>query len=39
MNTILKVVVIYSSTYVLVSMSIDRLDAVARPMRFSRRGQ
>eukprot|EP00105_Crassostrea_gigas_P043838 XP_019927986.1 PREDICTED: cardioacceleratory peptide receptor isoform X2 [Crassostrea gigas] len=33
----IKVVVIYSSTYVLVSMSIDRLDAVARPMRFSRR--
>ncbi|XP_061164143.1 neuropeptide S receptor-like [Saccostrea echinata] len=33
----IKVVILYASTYVLVSLSIDRLDAVARPMRFSRR--
>ncbi|XP_048775569.2 cardioacceleratory peptide receptor-like [Ostrea edulis] len=33
----IKGVVLYGSTYILVSLSIDRLDAVARPMRFSRR--
>nr|XP_022321384.1 cardioacceleratory peptide receptor-like [Crassostrea virginica] len=33
----IKVVVLYASTYLLVSLSLDRLDAVARPMRFSRR--
>ncbi|XP_062568281.1 neuropeptide S receptor-like [Saccostrea cucullata] len=33
----IKIVILYASTYVLVSLSIDRLDAVARPMRFSRR--
>ncbi|XP_033728167.1 cardioacceleratory peptide receptor-like [Pecten maximus] len=33
----LKIVVLYASTYVLVSLSIDRFDAIARPMNFSRR--
>ncbi|XP_071102981.1 cardioacceleratory peptide receptor-like [Haliotis cracherodii] len=32
----LQAVVTYASTYVLVSLSIDRYDAVARPMNFSR---
>ncbi|XP_041374727.1 cardioacceleratory peptide receptor-like [Gigantopelta aegis] len=31
-----QAVVTYASTYVLVSLSIDRYDAVARPMNFSR---
>ncbi|GFO26711.1 cardioacceleratory peptide receptor [Plakobranchus ocellatus] len=34
-----QAVVTYSSTYVLVSLSIDRYDAVARPMNFSRSAQ
>ncbi|XP_060084513.1 cardioacceleratory peptide receptor-like [Ylistrum balloti] len=33
----MKIVVLYASTYVLVSLSIDRFDAIARPMNFSRR--
>ncbi|XP_021346282.1 cardioacceleratory peptide receptor-like [Mizuhopecten yessoensis] len=33
----LKILVLYASTYVLVSLSIDRFDAIARPMNFSRR--
>ncbi|XP_059174481.1 uncharacterized protein LOC131954750 [Physella acuta] len=33
-----QTVVTYSSTYMLVSLSIDRYDAVARPMNFSRSG-
>ncbi|XP_050388391.1 cardioacceleratory peptide receptor [Patella vulgata] len=32
----LQAIVTYSSTFVLVSLSIDRYDAVARPMNFSR---
>ncbi|CAH1790446.1 unnamed protein product [Owenia fusiformis] len=35
----LKVLVSYASTFVLVSLSIDRLDAIARPLNFSRSGQ
>lgn len=31
----LQVVVTYSSTYVLVALSIDRYDAITRPMNFS----
>ncbi|RZF44133.1 hypothetical protein LSTR_LSTR012955 [Laodelphax striatellus] len=31
----MQAVVIYSSTYVLVALSIDRLDAITRPMNFS----
>ena len=31
-----QVVVTYSSTYVLVALSIDRYDAITRPMNFSR---
>ncbi|XP_014203836.1 cardioacceleratory peptide receptor [Copidosoma floridanum] len=31
-----QVVVTYSSTYVLVALSIDRCDAIIRPMKFSR---
>nr|KAG5688138.1 hypothetical protein BaRGS_028431 [Batillaria attramentaria] len=33
----LQVTVTYVSTYILVSLSLDRYDAVARPMNFSRR--
>ena len=29
----------YASTYMLVSLSIDRFDAIARPMKFSRKGK
>ncbi|XP_015607839.1 cardioacceleratory peptide receptor isoform X2 [Cephus cinctus] len=32
----MQVVVTYSSTYVLVALSIDRYDAITRPMNFSR---
>ncbi|XP_058801461.1 cardioacceleratory peptide receptor-like [Phymastichus coffea] len=34
----MQVVVTYSSTYVLVALSIDRYDAITRPMNFSRSG-
>ena len=34
----LQAVVTYGSTYVLVALSIDRLDAIARPMNFSGSG-
>ena len=33
---VLQAAVTYVSTYVLVSLSLDRYDAVARPMNFSR---
>lgn len=32
----MQVIVTYSSTYVLVALSIDRYDAIAKPMNFSR---
>ena len=35
----MQTVVTCSSTYLLVSLSIDRYDAVARPMNFSRSGR
>ena len=30
---------VYSSTFMLVSLSIDRVDAIARPMNFTRKGR
>lgn len=35
----LQELVIFASTYMLVSLSMDRFDAIARPMKFSRKGQ
>ena len=35
----LQAVVLYASTYVLVALSIDRLDAIARPMNFTGSGE
>ena len=32
-------VVLFASNYVLVALSVDRLDAIARPMNFSGSGQ
>ena len=29
----------YASTFMLVSLSIDRVDAIARPMNFTRKGK
>ena len=36
---LLQVTVVYSSTFMLVSLSIDRVDAIARPMNFTRKGR
>ncbi|KAK3595393.1 hypothetical protein CHS0354_008825 [Potamilus streckersoni] len=33
----MQATVVYASTFVLVSLSIDRVDAIARPMNFARR--
>ena len=30
---------VYASTFMLVSLSIDRVDAIARPMNFTRKGK
>lgn len=35
LNLKFQVLVTYSSTYVLVALSIDRYDAITRPMKFS----
>jgi len=35
----LQNVVMYGSTYVLVAVSIDRLDAIAQPINYLRTGQ
>jgi len=37
--TLLQNVVVYGSTYVLVALSIDRLDAIAQPINYLRTGQ
>ena len=35
LDVCLQVLLTYASTYVLVALSIDRFDAIARPMSFS----
>lgn len=30
---------VYASTFMIVSLSIDRVDAIARPMNFTRKGK